>query len=516
MKLPVISATKVHNYLKKDPILDWVNLYGEKKQSDKSLQHILNRGILFENEVVNYLRKQFNVKTVSDKYSNFYAKKTISYMKQGIPIIHSAPLYHPHLRLRGIADLLIRKDILHQIINNVEETKDTSYVVIDIKYTTINLRSDKIHILNSPNILAYKGQVYIYNEILNYIQKSKGTRAYLLGHRYKVNDQIFNSCFSHLGTVDFSGVDKAIPSQTSFAIDWYRDLILHGKSWDIHNPHRIELFPNMTNHDNNLSQLAEQIREITMIWQCGYLQRKLAFEHKVTSWRDPKCTAELLGFKGKRAELINNILNINRDETIKTGEIVTKSNLDWLVDDDVAYVDFETTNNILQSGLNIPVISTVFMIGIYYKDQSDWKYTCFCCKELTYEEEARIALDFVQFVNKINNPKLVMWYAEETLWNKLITKHNLPQVNWFNLYDKFIKEPILIKGCFSFGLKAIVKALYGTAKEGNCTNGLDALIHTYISYQKGEGVTEDVIKYNEMDCKNLYLIVTNLKEISKF
>ena len=165
-----VSATKLYNYMQDDPIIDWfqnsVNTqnrsrsYSELNFSETTQnfeQYIKNKGIDFENNIVKYINNNIHqVVTVSSIYNKESVKKTISYMKQGVPIIHSASLSNTKNNTYGIADLLIRSDYIKKISQDTEViesgckfSKDWHYVVIDIKYSTIPLDSKKRCILNS-------------------------------------------------------------------------------------------------------------------------------------------------------------------------------------------------------------------------------------------------------------------------------------------------------------------------------------------------------------------------------
>ena len=101
------------------------------------------------NKLKNYEKMQTD--GIFDQLSNKEsAKKTVQYMKEGIPIIHSAPIYNRKNNTYGIIDLLVRSDYINKlfqedILDSCEETNSASklngnyhYRVIDVKYHTLN------------------------------------------------------------------------------------------------------------------------------------------------------------------------------------------------------------------------------------------------------------------------------------------------------------------------------------------------------------------------------------------
>ena len=178
---------KTHNYMLNDGICDWLRLYGKKgrvnykKQVVKQYENtftdfLMNKGLEFERDIIKYLKKKYKCIKVADFYTLSDTKKTLKFMKQGIPIIYSAPIYNPDNKTYGIIDLLVRSDYINKIFNSKilsdREEKfhspllDTKYHyrVIDIKFSTLDLGSDGKHLLNSGRNPAYKSQLYIYND----------------------------------------------------------------------------------------------------------------------------------------------------------------------------------------------------------------------------------------------------------------------------------------------------------------------------------------------------------------
>ena len=90
----------------------------------------------------------------------------------------------------------------------------------------------------------------------------------------------------------------------------------------------------------------------------------------------------------------------------------------------------------------------------------------------------------------------------------------------------FKKEPITIKGALNFGLKSVAKALYHNKmieviwdNENPCSNGLSAMVLAWKTYQRNilsdvheSPVIQDIIKYNEIDCRVLWEIINYLRQ----
>ena len=96
-----VAATHTRNYMMKDPIVDWLNIIqnkGKKRNKfNRFNEFIMNRGIEFETRLVKFINDNiYPVVTVVENTKNACTKnnydKTIQYMKDGVPIIHSAPV----------------------------------------------------------------------------------------------------------------------------------------------------------------------------------------------------------------------------------------------------------------------------------------------------------------------------------------------------------------------------------------------------------------------------------------
>ena len=211
-----------------------------------------------------------------------------------------------------------------------------------------------------------------------------------------------------------------------------------------------------------------------------------------------------------------------------------KSNyLNWKKRKHEVYIDFETFSDVFAPFTELPVqrsTNIIFMIGVGWVRQGIWNYKSFICKEPTKEEEYRIMNEFVDFIKTMNKPVLNYWHAEKQIWNKAANKHfetteddiDYDVFNtWFDVCALFKLEPIVLKDCFSFGLKEIARTMrkydmINCCIESECDSGMTAMVKAYEAYNSGINIEEspimrDIEKYNQFDCKVLWEILTYLR-----
>ncbi len=584
-----VSATAVRNYLLNDPLLDWLDTYGkgssrvnvgnplfdqriaeyEDDAKDVSVfnNYLQAQGIKFEDAVVAYLYNNFpkDIVTIANPYQARQADKvaeTIAAMQNGIHIIYQAVLHNESNKTYGVADLLIRSDIVNKLfampILSKADTyvgcafnKRWHYVVVDIKHVTLCLRADGTHLLNSGSAQAYKGQLYIYNLALGEAQKYTPDSAYMLGRKwnYTSKGEVFNGngWFDRMGVVNFKTIDSDTCVRTDAAIQWVRDVRQFGRSWSIDPPSRVELYPNMCNDSDapwhaTKKEIAKKTGEITSVYYAGINNRNTAVAKGITSWRDERCTAEALGHKGpKLAPVIDAILDINRShDKIRYGNTQFKlSNAKVCF-----YIDFETINDVIEDIRAEHPITTsqayIFMIGIGWKvrGKPEWNYRCLTADTIDADNEKEIflsmhdtMLEILEANDAFEDCTVYHWsHAEKTFYDQTANKY-IDEVGqyatyltweWFDLYKLFVEVPITVRGALTFSLKDIAPAMkrHGFIatdwpKDG-ILDGLNAMIKaaecSEDAKRKGISMTDlpvmkRIIEYNEVDCKVMMEIV---------
>uniref|UniRef100_A0A6C0EEJ6 Uncharacterized protein n=1 Tax=viral metagenome TaxID=1070528 RepID=A0A6C0EEJ6_9ZZZZ len=515
-------------------------------------------------------------------------KKTVDAIKKGVPIILQGVLMDKKTKLRGITDIIIRSDYLNKLTRRKEMfdndiykkgaylSGDYHYVIIDIKWTGMTLCANGKSIRNEGRMRAYKGQLALYNFILGKIQGYIPRYAYIMAKSWTIDNkqkpETGVSCFDLLGTIDYMSFDRDSIIISIEAIDWIKKVKTLGQNWSPLHPHIPEMYPNASNtYDNSYAQikkkLIDELHEITKVWYVSPEHRNRALEQNITKWSDPKCTTEALGLKdSQKTKVIAEILSINQQDNDKirpskiksTNEIpqnpefalsrATFRHAYWFEEDVNDFtVDFETINDCLNiEDMDIydsgAYTNIIFMIGVGWTENNRWNYINFTMNEYTLQEETRIVDEFTDFILKKSaelnkhkqqkyRPRLYHWAVAEQSSFCIVNNRNnqkwdrwLEEIDWVDMCNVFVKEPIVVKGAHNFKLKEIGNAMYThkmiNTKWDNNMNGLTAMYQAIKYYEKvmKKELSEDdkktmdtIIKYNEVDCKVVWEILRYLR-----
>ena len=491
-------------------------------------------------------------------------KQTIDAMKRGVPLIFQGVLHNYSNKTYGIPDILVRSDYINKIVeipvlkdNEIHKPSIFSnkfhYRVIDIKFTTLNLAADQVHLLNDNNNKFYKCQLHIYNDALSLVQGYNPGKAYLLGRRWKASYRGQrlgeNHCFNKLATIDFSERDKSFIHLTENAINQKRRLKQEGQTWSIDPPSNDHLYPNMcikSDYDYPWYKVKKEIAtrndEITLVYNCSTSHRQRAQKQNIDKWSNPQCTSAILGINGdKMAPLIDTMLEANKSSTnnLIIPQIIENNKQEWQISEDLElFVDFETANDLsMEDFSHLPYAQTgsrLFLIGVFWIDpmikQEQFRY--FIADNLTLESEKINIQSFVDFVSGLASQhnknqediKIFHWgHVERTEFASATKRHNKSwtQYNWVDFCDIMRSEPIIVKGSFKFGLKDIARNMYKhnlikTTWASDTESGKDALITVKKCNQEstlsGHSMKfhkdmKDIVLYNYYDCKITYEIV---------
>jgi len=514
------------------------------------------------------LRQRIKVVSISERFSDDSVKETTDAMMRGELVIHSGSLFNDVDRTFGIADLIVRSDIINTLFDReiipptdvnirapkLPEGAHYHYVVLDIKWKTLEILTDGKTLSNMKRNLAYKGQVNIYNNAIACIQGYLPENAFIVGSAYKCRQVSVKGYRKSVATVSFNGKDSKVPSQVAGAVDWIRVVDANRDRWLDKDPIKCHprLKPNMTINSGAYQYdkvaYAKKIKDITLVWQCGTKHRELAHRAGIYTYDDPRLTADIMGFKNSRKEIVNSILRINRDSVNELYHPPTVSGemFGWTDRPNRFFVDFEA----------VPLSHKdvkLFMIGVHHENESgEWTFTSFIARKLNIEELHRIMSEFKTYVYENtypsgSRPRLYHYgHYEQSTWrshsalvnnyydsmNPTIAKAIASSIEflegtWVDMLTVIRDEQVVVKGSLGFSIKDIGGALFKHGliqscwdSESSCLNGEDAVVlasEYYESVDNNELVDENIMTtiewYNEMDVVVLRNIVEFLDGI---
>ena len=618
-KNKLLSATRISNWVKHDPIIDYLdlinenklkisddlqitkkrtrtididdNFHGKEKKSKSSFDYIVESGNLFEIDIITQIEKMMSnnnelKKMIKINESNInlnYLETINNILKNKYSIIFGGVLINEKNNTWGKPDLIVKGEWINRYIEgNIPNISSNKWYIIDIKSSTVNLISGGDEMSSKLLYNCYKSQIYIYTDALNeslkkYNRDNNVKYGFILGKKYKYvvsKNTIIKKPFEYLGIVDFTKDinGQSLPKIISDAVKWNNDLRENWKDYKLNPINKDELYPNMKNqYDKNWHKIKKEVaianKEITLLWNCGMTNRKFAWEYGIKNYDDPRLNSKILGFEGKSKETIIDLMlkSVHSDKKF----ILNKNNdyMEWQNSSEWEFfVDFETYNTDIIWDENMEWENSfspsqkIYMIGVNYLVNNVLKHKSFLLKYKNYskiennfnnfldennsydvkyddcvfcDNEVDIIKKFSEFIISFKpsnidlefykkNIRLCHWsFAEPSIFNKKIQEFNIDRnkynFNWYDLlkifkYDRF---PIVVKECFSFGLKEIVKKLnrYGYIKL-KWSDLDDGLLSSFIARDIYNGIYDNpnqemysIIEYNYIDCKALYLLL---------
>jgi hypothetical protein len=622
----LVSATRLANYIRNDPIIDYLDTLDKNKMEicedtfqlknkntnvkkrKTSFDYIVEEGYKFEEKIVKKIKNLMTENNLQNKIItiekcediNEHFKKTKKIIEQhNFDVILGGILINISNMTYGYPDIIVSGAWINKFISSPPQNIEQNiYYIIDIKSSTINLINGGKYVSCSNLIEGYKTQIWVYKEALNQIQKCQSNYGFIMGKKYKYiqdNKEIhIKNSFYTLGFIDYiHEKDKGndIKHKISKAVKWNKELRKNWRKYKLY-PICKKIRPNMKNSfDKNYKKIKKNIanknNELTLLWNCGIAQRNNALKSKITKYSDPKLTPEKLGINEDSAKynIINSMLSCSHNDELI---LLNKNNNygDWQKKTKYEFfVDFETYIPTLDESLiyeneEPDETQCIYMIGVGYlsSDTTDvlknqYIFKCFIIQyhgsNLIYKKihekykcndkdiiqvpnEKILIENFINYIYSfkrndepryrfVRNTRLIHWsWAEPCLFAKKLFKYNMNSIvnnlPWFDLMKVFKDNtyPIIIKNCFSFSLKEITKTM-NSYKMINLTwpDLDDGLLSAFIAkdiYKKinldidsNNNNMQDIVEYNYIDCKALYLILTfirnhlsNIKNITPF
>ena len=582
-----VSANAIRNWARNDAILDWLDRYGGERgiaRDDQRAayderfdfqQFLAKQGRRFEDAVLDDLEERVGLARIDvdrdDARSLAAARATVAAMERGERAIAQGLLRDPQTRTYGRIDLLVRSDVLATLCGDAfGENDDVSfpapalhgaawhYRVIDIKFSTSDLLKDGS--LSTSSELATCAQVWTYNEMLARVQGYQAPFGYVLGRAWRQgNSGRGDTCWEKLARVPAETYVRSREAALSDVVAegraWVRRVRHEGAAWSVlPQPTIPELWPNMKNDRDHpwhvaKRELAEELRELTLLWRVSAAMRDRARERGVTRWDDPQISADLLGISGEtHPAMFDAMIAANRE----TGAPVRPARIDadlgrWRERSPLElYVDFETVNDLNDDFASFPRKggqALIFQIGCGTYAGGVWQFAQFTARSLTPAAEAAMIdawLAHLEGLAKraghggVADARIFHWSAAETVfmegaYSSARARHpdrDWPLLGWYDLLERIVHPvPVVVRGARSFGLKAVARAmkshgLIETEWGEGLADGTGAMAGAWAAADiaakdGGEmGAVElmrEVSRYNEIDCRVMAEVLDHLR-----
>ncbi len=581
-----VAAGATRAWCRGDQLWDWLDRHGGEKGFARDDQRatyderfdlgrfLRAQGERFEATVVADLDRRYGVTRIGggrgDPRSLAAVDETWAAMERGVRIIAQAVLRDPQARMYGSVDLLVRSDILADICADAFGEGDDPglaapalhgaawhYRVVDVKFTTLDLLKDGS--LSTAGGLPACAQLWAYGQALGRAQGHTPPFGYIVGRGWKQGQERGDRCWDRLARVPHDSYVKArgitLAEAVGEAASWVRLVRREGRDWDaLPTPTRRELWPNLKADRDQpwheaKREIAEELHDLTLIWQVSATHRDRAHGLGVTRWDDPRVSAELLGIGGEtRGPMFDAILSANRDPgpAVRPG-LITADNGQWRDRRPAeAYVDFETVNDLNDDLSRFPDRggeSLIFQIGCGRYDDGDWRFEQFTARELTAEAEADMIDRWLAHLDSLARPagldgpgavRLFHWSAAETVfmdaqYRSARARHperSWPTLDWYDLLGNVVRaEPVVVRGSRTFGLKNVARAMHAhglvaTDWGDGLADGTGAMVGAWTADDVARRTATDlaavplmadVSRYNEIDCRVMAEVLDHLR-----
>jgi hypothetical protein len=538
----VIHPDMLVNYVRQDPLLDWLNFYGPLDKQDQGSPAFMSLSSRKHSEFVALV--QSKIKEVFDDYTEINTvvvpdiclpanisimsttiNQTRNAIREGRPVIFNACLAAPapagHGQFQGRADLLVKNSYLSQIFKNVgdHEGAQDGYSIVMIKYASLELKQDGKSLCTNDKQRGYKAQMWLLNEMLADMSGSgvKAPCGFILGRSYSFSKTKCNQTLDHIAHVIFAD-DEALHQR---AVDWQlrlRDPAMRNASVR----DTPELYPNMKNYSDYpwhgfKTSLAKDMGDITLMYRCGPKVREQMRERGVTHWQGlDSASAQTEHFLAAQGDAM----------PLRRGDIIPLEQRIRF------FLDFESVNNMCEDvQLGSTCNGYIFFIGVLAQDAStgEEKYYSFVADNLSHQSELdmlhRLFFTLRKHIDERDPAQTVLplyyWGNAEKYMIKRAMGHMPEDLKLIDLCKLFRDNKVILPGQFSYGLKEISRLMkkYGFIEttweeDSGIASGMDAMVEAIRTYRYRTDPKvkskffEQVRQYNYVDCKVMQEIVS--------
>lgn len=510
-----ISVTQIKNWILQDPLLDYLNLYGDEKDKDtfafdecNFTKYIMNKGNEYEKQVYDCIIKSFpQYSHVLITRENFY-NQTKDAFKNKVDIILQPFIKNWDTKIFGFPDIVIKKKVLCDIFTyegGALHAKDDDYVCIDVKYSSKKNEYD-----NYQKFIEC--QVMLYGQILNKNLKQSVSHAFILFKQsLEEFSSVSNENSNRMTLYPVLINNKEHSELCDMAFNWISYVRQYKDDFNLDEccPNMVELLPNMNNvmdypWRTYKNKIAIKAKELSLISGLGNRLRNKIHDTKHYSFMN--LNIENLKKCSKMTKLIEGFTKKTTKKRKVEGVSPTKK----------VYIDIESCYifNLKKE--------VIIMIGCGYMVNGKFEAHVFGIND--FDGVEKVFEEFTNFIKTLGDVTFVHFSsAENKIFNKLDIKNTEDlQQTFINLYN--MDKDFNINGLSGFSIKEIMRALhFNNLVDGNpydktlIKSGIEVLsVYNQIYENKLTDNKSEIInsikKYNLADVYSLYLLDSFLQD----
>ena len=223
---------------------------------------------------------------------------------------------------------------------SLKSIKNTEYLIINIIPEIVTFKCNLKTLIKNDVILFYQCCLYVFNSALKQFFKRRYI-GFIFEKGYKYKSEILEKK-NNIGFVIF---DDYIKNKVINAIKWLRELKNNNYVMDYNNVACFELYPNMyyknTEYEEEKKKIAEEIKEITLIWNISYNERCDLVKKNVKTWDNIYLITNLYDIKDTNTKHIQEKIihmNIQDDIIIQPRKNISDKFLSAIIPSDNEYI----------------------------------------------------------------------------------------------------------------------------------------------------------------------------------
>ena len=543
-----IYPSNLRNYFLKDTLLDYLNMYVDPSLKDVSTfpeadftKLMFDLGNEYESNIVaklislcNKLDLTYYQVDRNSKETPYSQTKTAFQLR--VDIIFQPFLKDWSTNIAGYPDIIISKHaykkLFHENLITVDKFSDQSYFVIDVKYSTLTAQETDYQ-------RFIRAQVKIYNTLLTTVlnglkilTKPSPTVAFILG---KGDGELGKLTMLQLD-------DNQLNKDIYDAIQWVNKVRKEGKNWDINSQQPFdrqtqtvlkELFPNMGNKydypwHSYKTVLAERFKDISYVWGIGTKTRTTLRENDVIDFEDTMLNDELANIINTDTQKYKNISQIVSnllDSPLEGREEYSLKNIDKRK---FIYFDIEGCYEFKMFEKGRQYITMIGFGQYIHKNnkkmdlETNWVQKTFFIDKLVQQDEEKMITDAINYlkIEQVDSEIILLHYTSaENQFLKMLRERGVifKSVDLAVCFKYFWEKGVIELTINNFRLKTLMQQFLEMGyldidiyKESKIKSGMEVaaiynrIKNLEINYKMD--LIQEIIKYNESDCKSLYII----------